>query len=244
MRQNKIISVLSVLSVPSEEPLQLKLNDMEFITLLATPADIKELFVGFLFTEGIIKKWEDVLCLDECEKEEKKVSIDIEAIVETINPKSAILTSGCGRGVTFQRMIDTMITNPIQVGCELISRLMKEFLSLSKMSRLHAAALADKDGRILIIKEDIGRHNAIDKVLGAGLIKRIDFEDKLLLTTGRLSSEMVLKASRAKIPVVVARSYATSLAVKWASMAGMTIIGEIKADSMSVYSQQERIVND
>ena len=119
---------------------------------------------------------------------------------------------------------------------------MKEFLALSKMTGLHSAALADSAGKILILKEDIGRHNAIDKVLGAGLIKKIDFEDKLLLTTGRLSSEMVLKAAKAKIPVVIARSYATNLAVKWASMAGMTIIGQVKASSMSVYSQQERIV--
>ncbi|MBI4777584.1 formate dehydrogenase accessory sulfurtransferase FdhD [Candidatus Desantisbacteria bacterium] len=222
--------------VPMEEPLQLKLNDEEFITLLATPSDAKELFVGYLFTEGIIKQWGDVLCLDECEK---GVSIETEA--EIIKPESAIITSGCGRGVTFQRMVDTRITSSIQFDCELISSLMKEFLSLSKMTGLHAAALAGGDGKILILKEDIGRHNAIDKVLGAGLIKGIDFEDKLLFTTGRLSSEMVLKAVKAKIPVVIARSYATGLAVKWALMAGITIIGQVKAASMSVYSHQERI---
>ncbi|MFH1860713.1 MAG: formate dehydrogenase accessory sulfurtransferase FdhD [bacterium] len=225
--------------VPREEPLQLKLNDREFVTLLATPMDVKELFVGFLFTEGIIKKWGDILCLDECEK---GVSIDTDTEPETINTEQAIITSGCGRGVTFQRMIDTKITSPIQFSCELISSLMKEFLSCSKMAGLHAATLADGDGRILILKEDIGRHNAIDKVLGAGLIKGMDFEDKLLLTTGRLSSEMVLKAVRAKIPVVIARSCATNLAIKWASMAGATIIGQVRAGSMSVYSHQERIV--
>ncbi len=238
VKQNKSIFV------PMEEPLQLKLNDREFVTLLATPVDVKELFVGFLFTEGIIKKWGDVLCLDECEKGVSiETEAETEAEAETINLESMIITSGCGRGVTFQRMIDTKITSSIQFDCELISRLMKEFLALSKMSGLHAAALADSDGKILILKEDIGRHNAIDKVLGAGLIKKIDFEDKLLLTTGRLSSEMVLKAAKAKIPVVIARSYATSLAIKWASMAGITIIGQVKALSMSVYSQQERIVS-
>ncbi|MBU0702035.1 formate dehydrogenase accessory sulfurtransferase FdhD [bacterium] len=231
--------------IPREEPLQLKLNDREFVTLLATPSDVKDLFVGFLFTEGIIKKWGDVLCLDECEK---GVSIDTDAEPETINHEPAIITSGCGRGVTFQRMIDTKITSPIQFDCELISRLMKEFLTCPKIGGLHAAALADSDGRILILKEDIGRHNAIDKVLGDGLIKGMDFEDKLLLTTGRLSSEMVLKTVKARIPVVIARSCATNLAVKWADLSGMTIIGQVKGGStsgtgsMSVYSHQERIV--
>jgi FdhD protein len=225
---------------PMEEPLQLKLNEEEFVTLLATPQDVKELFVGYLFTEGIIRKWEDVLCLDECEK---GVSIDTGIEIEFTKPESAIITSGCGRGVTFQRMVDTKITSPIQFDCELINRLMKEFLVSSKITGLHAAALADGDGRILILKEDIGRHNAIDKVLGAGLIKHIDFEDKLLFTTGRLSSEMVLKAIKAKIPVVIARSYATNLAIKWASMACITIIGQVKAASMSVYSHQERIMS-
>ncbi|MBI4753643.1 formate dehydrogenase accessory sulfurtransferase FdhD [Candidatus Desantisbacteria bacterium] len=225
--------------VPIEEPLQLKLNDEEFVTLLATPQDVKELFVGYLFTEGIINRWGDVLCLDECEK---GVSIEIEAEIEPISPKPAIITSGCGRGVTFQKMVDnTRITTPLQVHCGLISSLMKEFLTVSTTTGVHAAALANSDGRILVFKEDIGRHNAIDKVLGESLIKGINFEDKLLLSTGRLSSEMVLKAVKAKIPMLIARSCATDMAIKWADLAGITIVGQVKGVSMSVYTQQERV---
>ncbi|MFH1096003.1 MAG: formate dehydrogenase accessory sulfurtransferase FdhD, partial [Candidatus Desantisbacteria bacterium] len=225
--------------IPIEKSLRLKINNREFITLLATPSDAKELFVGFLFTEGIIKSWNDILCLDECIE---WVSIEIEAEPEPINPKLAIITSGCGRGITFQKTVDdTRITASIQVHYGLISSLMKEFLTISKTTGVHAAALSDGEGKILIFKEDIGRHNAIDKVLGESLIKGINFEDKLLLSTGRLSSEMVLKAVKAKIPVVIARSCATSMAIKWADIAGITIVGQVKGASMSVYTQQERV---
>lgn len=224
--------------VPMEEPVYLRLNSQEFVTLLATPTNMKELAVGFLFTEGIIKGWEDILCLDECGN-----VIDIDANAEFISSKPATITSGCGRGITFHKTIDdTKITASLQIHCGLISNLMKEFLTVSKSTGVHAAALADGDGRILIFKEDIGRHNAIDKVLGEGLIKGINFEDKLLLTTGRLSSEMVLKAVKAKIPMLIARSCATSMAIKWADIAGITIIGQVKGTSMSVYTQQERMI--
>ncbi|PIP41553.1 formate dehydrogenase family accessory protein FdhD [Candidatus Desantisbacteria bacterium CG_4_9_14_3_um_filter_40_11] len=226
--------------VPMEEPLRLKINDREFITLMATPMDAKELFVGFLFTEGIIKGWKDILCLDECRE---GVNIEIEAETEPISLKSIIITSGCGQGVTFQKTVDdTKITTSLQARCGLISNLMKEFLTISKTTGVHAAALADSDGRILGFKEDIGRHNAIDKVLGQGLIKGINFEDKLLLSTGRLSSEMVLKTIKAKIPILIARSCATSMAIKWADMAGITIVGQVKGASMNVYTHQQRIV--
>ncbi|MEW6621003.1 MAG: quinolinate synthase NadA [bacterium] len=229
-------------AVPEEKPLHIKLNGKDFVTLLSTPTDTKELAIGFLLTEGLIKNADDIVNL---EVSEEKVIIEVRVSRETLQDSPAIITSGCGRGVIFRPLSnETKITGKAKFSSWLISRLMKEFLTYSTRYGVHSAALADSKKGILIFKEDIGRHNAIDKVVGATLLQGIEVANKILLSTGRISSEMVLKSARLGIPILVARSCPTTSAIQLADTAGMTIIGQVKAGSMNIYTHQRRIISN
>lgn len=244
--------------VPKEESLRIIINNKEFVTFLGTPTDIKELVVGFLFTQRIIKTSNDIASINISNKAELRIDVklrlEIFPLPEMLSP---VITSGCGGGIIFEEtsLPISLLEDSIHVSPSIIARLMKSFLSCSNRNGVHFAALARGKEQLieqlLIIKDDIGRHNAIDKVLGAGLINGIDFKDKILLTTGRISSEMILKAIRAEIPIVVARSCPTSLAIKLAETGGITMIGHANykrdstskgiAGSINIYTHQRRI---
>lgn len=245
--------------IPKEESLRIIINNKEFVTLLGTPTDIKELVVGFLFTQRIIKTRDDIASINISNKVGLLVDVELRLeILPLTEMLSPVITSGCGGGIMFKEtsLPIHLLEDSIHVSSSIIVRLMRSFLSCSNRNGVHFAALAvghnqQSIDQLLIIKEDIGRHNAIDKVLGAGLINEIDFKDKILLTTGRISSEMILKAIRAEIPIVVARSCPTSLAIKLAETGGITMIGHASykrgstsegiAGSINVYTHQRRI---
>jgi FdhD protein len=238
--------------VAREFPLTIILNNQELVTLLCSPKDLKYLAIGFLSSEGLIRSKEEI----------KKVLIDEQrgvVRVETREDKSPdseiifkrFITSGCGRGASFYSATDaqnqTKIESKIEVSAYDILSLVNEFQHHSHLYRatggVHSAALCDIKN-ILVFSEDIGRHNAIDRIFGQCLMEEIPTEDRLVVTSGRISSEILLKAARRNIPIIVSKSAPTDLSVKLANDLGLTLLGFVRGKRINAYTNDWRIKRD
>lgn len=227
-----------------EYPFTIFINDEELITLLCSPNSLKCLALGFLQSEGLISSYSDVknIRIDE-DKGIAYVYIDeVNKFSEKFRGKRTI-TSGCGKGTVFYNVIDSFkskqIENPMPVDIEKIKRLIREFSRKSELflstGGAHSCALCHDDG-IIIFEEDIGRHNALDKIFGRALLDGLDTRDKIVLSSGRISSEMLIKAAKRQIPIVVSRAAPTSLSVEIAKKLGITLIGFVRGEKMNIYS--------
>ena len=233
--------------VATEVPLTVFLNDKEVATLLTCDVEFKPLAVGFLFAEGFLQNKDDLSGLFES-TERKVVRVYTEDRREP-ETGGSMITSGCGQGrsyATYNLEAAAVEQKPdsFRVSAKAISDLMHALQVQSSLFRktggVHSCALAEPD-RIVLFKEDIGRHNAVDRILGTCLLKDIPLEDKILLTSGRASSEMVFKASRGRVPILVSRSAPTDLAIQIAEQAGITLVGYARGRRMNIYAHPERI---
>jgi FdhD protein len=160
-----------------------------------------------------------------------------------------IITSGCGKGMTFFDYRDfnqcEKISSTIKVPAERILQLMNEFQKMSALfletGGVHSAALADEEG-IIVFAEDLGRHNALDKVFGEALSKGIRLSDKIILSSGRLSSEITIKALKRGIPILASPSAPTNLAIELARQLGLTMLGFVRGKRLNIYSGSERLM--
>ena len=230
--------------VISEYPLTIRLNGEELVTLLCTPRSLKELAVGFLLSESFI---DDPNEITEIEMHEDTGEVCVttstkKPLRDRIRGKRAI-TSGCGKGTSFYNALDSARTLKIQKSVEIkpqvVLKLMREFNEKSQLFRetggTHGCAVCSLDS-IILHEEDIGRHNAMDKVIGRARIEGIELSDKIILATGRVSSELLIKAAKQGIPAVVSRSAPTSLAVELAKETGIVLIGFARGDKLNIYS--------
>lgn len=234
--------------VAQELIFRIVLNNQELVTLLCSPTKLEYLAIGFLFSEGLVKN----------KAELKKILLDEDrgiARVETAHeldlapgfPFRRFITSG---GARFSHAIDAQnvacIETKINISPEGVLKLTKEFQWLSEIyvatGGVHGAALSDTR-KILAFSEDIGRHNAVDKVFGQCLLEEIPTKDKILLSSGRISSEMLLKAAKGRIPIIISISAPTDLAVKLANELGVTLIGFVRGKKLNVYANEWRIAN-
>ncbi len=230
--------------VVHERPLSLYVNGQELVTLLCTPSKVEALVVGFLSFEGIIRGLEDIRSLTVLDEEGYA---DVWLVSEFVPPRRRVHTSGCGGGITFSlethgsaALEDNSSVDPTSL-FPLIRELYLEAHSYRESRGIHAAALAE-GGKLLIVTEDVGRHNAIDKVCGEAMLRGIPTTGKILLATGRISSEMLRKAAHMGTPILVSRTSATTLSVELAKRLGLTLIGYVRGDSFFVYSHPERLV--
>jgi FdhD protein len=236
------------LPVSEEVPLTIEANGRELATLLCSPEHLKNLMTGFLFTNGLIQNLsqQKLLTID-TERWKAGVKIEGDGFADDLVFKR-IYTSGCGKGVIFHNPLDLInrvkIVSDFNIESEIIREFMKTFQKQSQEHQLthgiHSAALASRN-EILIFRDDIGRHNAIDKVIGEALYTNVGFMDTILLTSGRISSEILSKALRCRMPVLAAIGAPTNQAVKLARQVGLTIVGLVKGAKMFVYSGEERI---
>jgi FdhD protein len=235
-------------TVSEEVPLTIELNGKELATLLSTPEHLKNLITGFLFTSGFIQRAAQVTVID-IDPANWKASVTIEGGDMDDLVFKRIYTSGCGKGVIFHNPLDLFnraeIESNFQISSESIREMMKVFQKQSEEHQLtrgiHSAALASSH-ELLIFRDDIGRHNAIDKVVGEALYQAIGFTDKILFTSGRISSEILSKVLRCRMPGIAAIGAPTNQAVKLARVANLTIAGLVRGPKMFVYSGEERIL--
>lgn len=235
--------------VVREEPLTVFLNGQELVTMLCTPSEQKYLAVGYLFSEGFLKNREDLKSVVFYkEKGVVNVLTNQDTPLPTDLFQRRTITSGCGKGAVFYNAADRLqckpVTSDLRVPPATIRDVMKQVNRRSELFKatggVHSCALClGKD--ILIFREDIGRHNAIDKILGECFLSQIRSDDKVLMTSGRLTSEMLIKVARRNIPILVSRSAPTDLAVRLAHNLNVTLIGFVRGPRMTVFSHQERI---
>ncbi|HSW63498.1 MAG TPA: formate dehydrogenase accessory sulfurtransferase FdhD [Dissulfurispiraceae bacterium] len=225
-----------------EKRIVICINGKEVLSMFATPMMVRELVAGILATEPIIRGgW----CIDRMSIEYgDDILVDVPA-EGAVSMEGAVITSGCIGGVTFPKRMNITPTNdPFTISPAKLKTLFHRFQKASALYQatgcVHSAALSDGDD-ILCLAEDIGRHNAVDKVIGFGILEQIPFAGKIMLASGRLSSEIVAKCAKWQIPIVASRTSPTSLALEIAEKGGVTVVGFIRADRMNIYTNPQRI---
>lgn len=220
-------------------------NGQELATFMCTPHRLEELAVGFLRSEGFIHSLDDIDLLT-LSNSETCVDVWLRDLSFT-PPSRRIVTSGCGGGVTFDNLsqrhpaVNTNVTiSPAQ-----IETLMKE-LHLSaelynEVRGVHTSALSDGH-ELLLVAQDVGRHNTIDRLWGQALQQGVNTEGRILLASGRISSEMLNKAAKMKVPIVVSRTSPTGLSVELGRAWNITIIGYARGNAFRIYAAPERII--
>ncbi|MCA1029537.1 formate dehydrogenase accessory sulfurtransferase FdhD [Bacillus timonensis] len=233
-----------------EFPMTIYVNNEEFATMVCTPTDLEELIIGFLASEGIIRLKDDIT----------QLNIDADrglAYVELTTTQSTsqeyyskrFIGSCCGKSRQFYFQNDARTAktstskktlHPAQC-ITLMNKMQESSLVFKQTGGVHNAALCTED-ELLVTFTDIGRHNALDKILGYSLINRIPVRDKIIVFSGRISSEVLLKAAKIGVGIVLSKSAPTDLAIKLAEDLNITAVGFIRGNSFNVYSHPERIV--
>jgi FdhD protein len=224
-------------------------NGQELVTMVCSPQDLEELGVGFLLSEGIITQPDDILSIDLQEEGLLHIRLKNE-ILPTLSFLQRHIASCCGKGRAGLYFINdakqvkvvesTMKVKPSRC-IEHMDRLEESSHTFHLTGGVHSAALTQGD-LFLFSYEDIGRHNAVDKVLGAGIRQELCFDDKCLYLSGRISSEIVIKAARAGIPVIVSKAAPTDLAVDLAEDLNISIVGFVRDQKLNIYSCPERLI--
>lgn len=229
-----------------EQPVSLTVNGKVWITFMCTPIDLDALAVGFLFNEKIITSFKDIVDLRVCEHNDN-VDIWLNRSVE--QPANWHRTSGCTGGYTaaiFEDISPISEDNfliPSSMVLELTQSLFEFQDIYRKSGGLHASALANQGG-ILLQVEDVGRHNTLDKIAGRMLLENLNPQYRIILSTGRVSSEMLQKTARMKAAILISRTSPTSLSLDLAEKLNITLIGYARGQRFNVYTHPERILTD
>lgn len=249
-----------------EEPIEYRIRGQSVATVMRTPGNDRDLAMGFFFSEGWIAGSGDVgaLCLGSGEREGGTGAFSVVDLLPSegtdisieVPPRGGPVFSSCGvcgkRSIeeVLRTVTDTAVTSPgdLAVSPEMVFRLPRELRRqqplFERTGALHAAGIFDGRGRSLVVREDIGRHNAVDKVIGSRVLRgEVPLREHILVVSGRASFEIVQKALRAGIPMVVAVSGVSQLAVELARQGGVTLCGFARQDSFSTYSCRQRIAS-
>jgi FdhD protein len=248
-----------------EEPLEIRIAGRSLAVIMRTPGNDAELAMGFLFTEGIIQNAQDVVKIEDALDDDSLplanvVNVLLRPELQQENVQAAgaaferhfAVSSSCGlcgKNSIADLMCSTpplepdALRIPVSILYELSERLHAEQAVFSRTGGLHAAGLFSQEGELLLLREDVGRHNAVDKLIGYGLLHNTyPYNEHILLVSGRTSFEILQKALRARIPCVVAISAPSSLAVELAANSGITLIGFLRGHSMNAYTHPQRII--
>ena len=231
--------------VVEEAQVCISVNGEELATFMASPRDLEQMAVGFLANEGIIHRRDDIRHLH---LSKNGTCVDVWLHDTSFEkPGKFIITAGCGGGLTFDDLSQQHepLVSSLGATPEQLAALMRQThlgAALYHQARgIHTAVLATKD-QILLQIEDIGRHNCLDKLRGAALLDGIETQDRILLSSGRISSEMVNKARRLGTPIVCSRTSPTSLSVALAKAWNITIVAYLRQGRMRIYTHPERIL--
>jgi len=233
-----------VISLAREVPYTLFVNDREILSISTLPTSLRELFIGFLVSEGVLTSRNEILdCI--VDHGNKLVRVELTVPGERIDKLEGrgMLTSGCAGGMVFSLETTTHIREKreksLKVQCASILARMNEldtFLGVYSRTRgVHAASLADTSNTLVIL-EDLGRHNAVDKIVGHCFLNGVETRDKLLLTTGRITSEVLTKTARGGFSLVISRSSASAMAVSMAKQAGIDVITYVRAGRFNYFA--------
>jgi len=230
--------------VVEEYPLRLRVNGRELATLVCSPHQLNFLLAGFFRLQGFVESLDDILSLGICREfglAEVRIRGELPAQLQPT------LTSGCGTGIAYN------LPQSLFAGTERqrtyrsddLFRLLKELNRRAEQYRshggIHSAAVGDATG-LLLVAEDIGRHNALDRLAGEALFRQIDLRDKMLVTSGRISTEMVAKAARLGVGLIASRTSPTDRAIQLCNQAGITLVGYLRGSGLEVFSHPQQLL--
>ncbi|MDB5098283.1 MAG: formate dehydrogenase family accessory protein FdhD [Cyanobacteria bacterium RYN_339] len=231
-----------------EEPLELRVGDRSVAITMRTPGHDEDLAVGFLHTEGILKDLKQLLNLKPCKANVVRVTLTGDLDLKKLE-RHFYTTSSCG--VCGKTSLEALAVESKPLGPgpritpelvhQLPARLREAQAVFDRTGGLHAAALFSPTGELLLLREDVGRHNAVDKVIGAWFREGKPFDDTVLLVSGRASFELVQKSLVAGIPVMAAVGAPSSLAVELAKQGGLTLLGFVRDGRFNAYAGEERL---
>ena len=241
--------------VAREEPMEIRVEGRSIAVTMRTPGHDEELAAGFLLSEGVIKKPEDIFEISVCPSRSDGGNV-VDVLLRNVAVNWDSLTrhvfasSSCG--VCGKATLDAVfgnfppVTAPWKVSAALLQKLPNALRAaqetFDQTGGLHASAIFDRDGNIIVLREDVGRHNALDKALGYALRSgMMPLENHILMVSGRVSFELMQKALAGGIPVVAAISAPSSLAVEFAKASGQTLVGFLRGETMNVYAGSERV---
>ena len=242
--------------VAREEPLEIRVEGRSIAVTMRTPGHDEELAAGFLLTEGVIKAAADIFDITLCPATNEGGNVADVLLTSGVKVNWDSLTrhvfasSSCG--VCGKATLDSVFANfsavssSLKVSSALLQSLPDKLRAaqetFDQTGGLHASAIFDRDGNLLVLREDVGRHNALDKALGFCLRnKLLPLHDYILMVSGRVSFELMQKALAGSIPIVAAISAPSSLAVEFAKGSGQTLVGFLRGDRMNVYANPERV---
>ena len=244
-------------TVAREEPLEIRVQGRSVAVTMRTPGHDKELAAGFLLTEGIIRDPDDLIEILNC----RTATAPANTVNVFLSPsvkldfarltRHVFATSSCGlcgkASIASVHQHFPPVKSKLTVSAKALANLPTLMRAaqrtFAQTGGLHAAAVFDAKGNLIVLREDVGRHNAVDKVLGYGLLEsKLPFDSHLLLVSGRASFEILQKALAGRIPVVCAVSAPSSLAVDFARESGQTLVGFLRGKAMNIYAGAERVV--
>jgi FdhD protein len=242
--------------VAEEKPLHLFINDRHYVTILCSPTLLRELAVGYLLSEGVLRSVDEIdeirlLRGGKCQVQLKR-GIDAEKRITASQPFTRLVLTACGSPDYWplSKLMDRLKLQKLPLAfktkAENISEAVRRLNSLAQTFRktggVHIAALYSSEGELLMFAEDVGRHNAVDKVIGICALKKGDFSQCFLASSGRLTGDVVLKAARMGIPIVASLSAAVDSGIEVAKRTNLTLIGFVRGQRMNVFAFPERII--
>ena len=228
-----------------EAAICIHVNGSDFATIMATPIDQKAMALGFLRAEGFIAGLEDV---ELAELNQNGVCVDVWVKHEVERPNRLIRTTGCGGGITFDDL--TAERDPVPFGKTVTAQqIIDLYTQLSSAAVLypitrgvHTSGLCTPD-KVLVLTEDVGRHNTLDKLWGKAMLADIPTAGRIIVTTGRISSEMLGKAAKMGVPIIASRTSPTSRSLDLAEAWNITVLGYVRRRSLRIYTHPGRIIS-
>ena len=237
--------------VAEEKPLHLFVNNTYWATILCSPADLKEMAVGHLLSEGVLKSTAEIdeVILKEDENScnvKLKSEVKVEDRIKLSRLHARVVTSACGSGSPYQyTRKPAKVKSKLTVKAEVLSNSVNQLNFKAELFRrtggVHAAAIYKADGTLVVMAEDVGRHNAVDKVIGMAALNQTDFNECFLALSGRLSGDVIFKASKVGLPIVGSLAAALSSGIEMAEQANLTLVGFVRGKRMNIYTFDERI---
>lgn len=232
-----------------EKPLHLFINKTQYATIFCTPKDLKELAVGHLLSEGIIKNLDEIEAItikeDICDIK-LKPKLNIANRLKLAKKSSRVILSACGGPYKAEvlkklRKIESTFKVEAETVQNCVNTLSRMAETFRKTGGVHAAAVYKADGTLMAFAEDVGRHNAVDKAIGKCALNKMDFSQCILTLSGRLTGDIVSKAAKVGIPAVASIAAALDSGIEIAKKANLTLIGFVRGKRMNVYHAPERI---
>jgi len=239
----------------AEEPLEIRVRGRSVAITMRTPDHDAELAAGFLLTEGIIRAPGDVVRIEPCASDEldnvinvtlaPEIAVDFERLTRHVFTSSSCGLCGKATIEAVRTQFGPIVSDAVvraAIMLELPRKLRASQPTFDRTGGLHAAAVFDTAGELVVLREDVGRHNAVDKVLGYGLMHGLlPFDRHVLLVSGRVSFEIMLKALAGRVPIVAAISAASNLAAQFAQDNDQTLVGFLRDGRMNIYANPRRI---